>query len=107
MLVLLGSCHNVYISVTKSSQDFLYQDGGHLANIQPHDSILWGKEDFVLVHVGLNMKKKNYFWQVILHTYIDSLRDDENREVNKHGKPQKVNFFFYIPCKNACFRSEM
>ena len=30
--------------------------------------------------------------QVILHTYIDSLRDDENREVNKHGKPQKVYF---------------
>ena len=35
---------------------------------------------------------KNYLrkLQVILHTYIDSLRDDENREVNKHGKPQKV-----------------
>ena len=40
MLVLLGSCHNVYIGVTKPSKDFLHQDGRRLANIQPHDSIL-------------------------------------------------------------------
>ena len=28
--------------------------------------------------------------QVILHTYIDSLRVDEDREVNQHGQPRKV-----------------
>ena len=28
--------------------------------------------------------------QVILHTYIDSLRVDEDREINHHGKSVKV-----------------
>ena len=28
--------------------------------------------------------------QVILHTYIDSLRVDENREINHHGSSVKV-----------------
>eukprot|EP00088_Acartia_fossae_P033037 TRINITY_DN33804_c0_g2_i1.p1 TRINITY_DN33804_c0_g2~~TRINITY_DN33804_c0_g2_i1.p1 ORF type:complete len:152 (-),score=26.84 TRINITY_DN33804_c0_g2_i1:17-427(-) len=35
------------------------------------------------------------FVEVLLHTYIDSLRDDEDgggeeREINHHGKPRKV-----------------
>ena len=28
--------------------------------------------------------------QVILHTYIDSLRVDEDREINHHGRPHKI-----------------
>ena len=33
------------------------------------------------------------YWlsQVILHTYIDSLRVDDDREINHHGKPVKAN----------------
>ena len=30
------------------------------------------------------------FLQVILHTYIDSLRVDDDREINHHGKSVKV-----------------
>ena len=38
-----------------------------------------------LQHMCLDITPK-----VILHTYIDSLRDDETREVNQHGKPRQV-----------------
>ena len=33
------------------------------------------------------------YWlsQVILHTYIDGLRVDDDREINHHGKPVKAN----------------
>lgn len=30
------------------------------------------------------------FFEVLLHTFIDSLRIDESREINHHGKPRKV-----------------
>ena len=30
-------------------------------------------------------------FQVLLHTFIDSLRIDESREINHHGKPRKVH----------------
>ena len=30
------------------------------------------------------------FFDIILQTYIDSLRDDTNREINHHGEPRKV-----------------
>ena len=30
------------------------------------------------------------FFDVILQTYIDSLRDDSQREINHHGEPRKV-----------------
>ena len=37
--------------------------------------------------------KISMYWlsQVILHTYIDSLRVDDDREINHHGKPVKAN----------------
>ena len=62
--VLLGSCHNVYISVTKPSKDFLHQDGRRLANIQSHDSILWGDKyvaRLFRLKIDLNMKNKKLF----------------------------------------------
>ena len=31
------------------------------------------------------------FMEVLLHTYIDHLRDDEDREINHHGTPVKPN----------------
>ena len=40
------------------------------------------------------MKTKiNMLWlsQVILHTYIDGLRVDDDREINHHGKSVKAN----------------
>ena len=37
-----------------------------------------------------------YFFKVILHTAIDSFRNDENREINHHGKPRKVGGYIEL-----------
>ena len=34
--------------------------------------------------------------KVILHTYIDSLRMDDDREINHHGRTVKVGLAFFI-----------
>ena len=36
------------------------------------------------------------FLQVILHTYIDSLRVDDDREINHHGKSVKVCCYIFV-----------
>ena len=41
-----------------------------------------------------------YFFKVLLHTYIDSLRIDESREINHHGKTRKVRC--YKLSKSGC-----
>ena len=43
----------------------------------------WGSDNFVYPELQLSL-------QVILHTYIDSMRSDDNREVNHHGAPRVV-----------------
>ena len=45
--MLLGSCYNVYIGVTKPPQDFVHQDGRRLAHIQSYDSLFRGEKDIV------------------------------------------------------------
>ena len=37
---------------------------------------------------------QNQISKVILHTYIDSLRIDDDREINHHGRTVKVGFGF-------------
>ena len=37
-----GPSNNVYLCLTEPSKNLIYQDGGHLAYFQPHDSILRG-----------------------------------------------------------------
>ena len=45
--MLLGSCYNVYICVTKPPQDFVHQDGRRLAHIQSYDSLFRGDKNIV------------------------------------------------------------
>ena len=47
LYILLGSCYNVYIGVTKPPQDFVHQDGRRLAHIQSYDSLFRGEKDIV------------------------------------------------------------
>ena len=59
----------------------------------------------MLINVSNNLPRTSYikmidiwllasltkpFFDVILQTYIDSLRDDSQREINHHGEPRKV-----------------
>ena len=45
--MLLGSCYNVHIGVTKPPQDFVHQDGRRLAHIQSYDSLFRGEKNIV------------------------------------------------------------
>ena len=82
ILSFSGAGHHVHLCLSSSAQDILHQDGGRLAHLQSDDSILWGKLS--------NKFSTLTCCQVILHTAIDSLRSDEGREINHHGKPRKV-----------------
>ena len=46
--------------------------------------------------------------KVILHTFIDSLRAEEDREINHHGKSVKVLLFILRFCRtsNHCSKGQ-
>ena len=79
----VGACHDVHLRLWKPAEDILHKDGRHLADLQFDDSILWGDTESTSCLMFWSLK-------VILHTYIDSLRVDEDREINHHGKSVKV-----------------
>ena len=79
----VGPRHNVHLCVWGTSQDLIHQDDWCVAGLCASDSFFWG---IVFVHALVFV-----FVQVLLHTIIDMMRLEYDREVNHHGTIRKVS----------------
>ena len=64
----------------------------------------WGDRKFTSYQGHLQIKI--FYIQVLLHTYMDALREEEDREINHHGKPISINGEDHDDTQNNSFNSK-
>ena len=79
----VGVDHHVHQCLQQLAQDFLCQDGRRVAHIQPLASLYWGSGSHIHGHSQVFL----VFW---FNFCKKNNRDDEDREINHHGRPVEV-----------------
>ena len=109
----VGPRHNVHLCVWGTSQDLIHQDDWCMAGLCASDSFFWGivfvhALVFVFVFVcpfAFLFLPTFLLLQVLLHTIIDMMRLEYDREVNHHGTIRKVSSSQIKPTSSWHFRS--